>query len=412
MTTPKKPGTDLAALKARLAKKSKDGEEAAAPAEAAPAAVEAVEAVAQQHYDPPPAVEQAPAFTPEIPQAPIAAPAAPFTPPAPSFTPPAPSFSPPAAAPAFSAPAASDDPFAGPGGNATFDPGPDLGGDVVPGRSNVGLVAFSGAIFLAVGLGIGWLGHKIISGNERNEKAKAKGDEMYQEVLAAQSARKQLSVAIQGDLGKAVMTDPKAGKDAIVAVLSETFEKKPDLSRMYGWQLASLDATSIKKVFELYEKLNRAAVELAAFAGFLEANAATLGAAGGPVTFGIKFTAEGSQLVALNAALCGDPADLAALTACEDPSKAVAFKVQDRLGGEEKTLLKGTAADQVVFLPPVGDVYNYAIGLEPAKHALRIRDVEIKRIDDALQELASAEEAALKATKGYAENPNVDGPGE
>lgn len=404
MTTPKKPGTDLAALKARLAKKSKDGEDAAAPAEAAAApAVEAAEAVAQ-HYDPPPAFEQAPAFTPDVPQmqVQVAAPSMPMS--APSFSAPAaPSFSPPAAA--------GDDPFAGP--NVPFDPGPDLGGDIVPGRSNVGLVAFSGAIFLAVGLGIGWLGHKIISGNDRNEKAKAKGDEMYQEVLAAQSARKSLSVAIQGDLGKAVMTDPKAGKDAIIAVLNETFEKKPDLSRMYGWQLASLDANSIKKVFELYEKLNRAGVELAAFAGFLEANAATLTAGtGGPVTFGVKFTADGSQLVALTGALCGDPANLAALVACEDPSKAVAFKIQDRLGGEPKTLLKGAAVDQVVFLPPVGDVYNYAIGLEPAKHALRIRDVEIKRIDDALQELAAAEEAALKATKGYAENPNVDGPAE
>lgn len=395
MTTPKKPGTDLAALKARLAKKSKDGEEAAAPAEAAAApVVEAAEAV-QQHYDPPPAFEQAPAFTPEVPvqmHAPMSAP--PMS--APSFSPPAPS--------------AGDDPFAGP--NVPFDPGPDLGGDVVPGRSNVGLVAFSGAIFLAVGLGVGWLGHKIISGNERNEKAKAKGDEMYQEVAAAGSARKALAVALQGELGKTVMTDPKAAKDAISAVLNETFEKKPDLSRMFGWQLASLDATSIKKVFELYENLNRAAAELAAFAGFLEANAAALGAAGGPVTFGVKFTAEGTQLVALTGALCGDPATPAALTACEDPSKAVAFKVQDRLGGEDKTLPRGTAVDQVVFLPPVGDIYNYAIGLEPAKHALRIRDVEIKRIDQALEELQKAEEAALKATKGYAENPNLDGPAE
>lgn len=395
MNTPKKPGTDLAALKARLAKKSKDGDEAAAPAATeAPPADQAPPpadfgAPAQQHYEPQPQAYEppaAPAFAPaEVQRAAAAAP--------------------PVAAPSFTAP--SDDPFGGPS-NASYDPGPDVGGEV-PGRSNVGVIAFAGIIFLGIGLGVGWLGHKIVSGGEKLEAAKAKGKEMLAEVNEVANVRKDVAVKLD-DVGKVVLTDPAAGSAAIVALLQESFNKFPRLENLYGWQLAGIHKTGIAKTFELYEKSNRVKIELAALAGFLAENADALKASGGPVSFGVKFTADGAQLVALTGALCGESAaDLAALKPCEDPSKAVAFKVQESIGAEEKTLVRGTGADQAVFLAPSGQIYNYAIGLEPAKNAAKVRDFMWKRVKESVDELATTEATVIKAMSNYSDNPDVDG---
>ena len=397
MNTPKKPGTDLAALKARLAKKSKDAEEAAAPAAAdappmdAPPQADFGQAPPQadfghapQHYEP-----QAAAFDAPHQHAPSFAPAELQQ-----------------AAPSFAAPA-SDDPFGGPS-NASYDPGPDLGVDM-PGRSNIGVIAFSGSIFLLVGLGVGWLGHKIISGNEKLEAAKSKGDVMYKEVVEVSNARKGIALKLETEIGKTVMADPAAGSQAIIALLGETFEKFPRLENLYGWQLAGIHPTGIKKVFELYEKSTRVKIELGALAGFLAENAATLQTSGGPVSFGVKFTADGAQMVALTAALCGENlTDLAALKPCPDPTKALAFKVQEGLEPTEKVLAKGTAVDQVMFLAPAGQIYNYAIGLEPAKNSAKVRDFMMKRIKETVDEMAPAEAAALKAMANYSENPDAD----
>jgi len=394
LNTPKKPGTDLAALKARLAKKSKDEEAAAAPpaeapAEHAPPAADHGHNAPEQPYDPPAAFEAA---------APSLSPAAEVARHAP-------------ATPSFSAPAASgDDPFGGPT-NMSYDPGPDLGGEV-PGRSNVGVIAFSGVIFLLIGLGAGWLGHKITSGRDRLEAGRAKGDEMYEEVKKVSDARKGLALKWE-ELKPQVAMDPAEGSKAIVALMGETFEKSPQLDALFGWQLAAIHSSGIKKVFELYEKTTRVRIELAALAGYLQENASTLKGTGGPVSFGVKFTAEGAQLVALTAALCSEtPADPASLKNCADPGKAAAFKVQESLGAEEKTLARGTAVDQVVFLPPTGNVFTYAIGQEPAKNSANVRDFMMKRIQETVDDMDKAEKTALKALENYASNPNVDGSNE
>ncbi|MBX7084484.1 MAG: hypothetical protein K1X88_35080 [Nannocystaceae bacterium] len=394
MNTPKKPGTDLAALKARLAKKGKEGEEAAAAPEAAP--VEAAPAAAA-HYD------EAPAPEPVMQH--YDAPAAPsFSPPAP-----APSFSAPSPAPSFSPPA-SDDPFAGPAGGQ-FDPGPsiDVGGDV-PGRSNVGAIAFAGAIFLAIGLGAGWVGQRILSGRDRLEAARAKGDEMYKEVAAVGDARKGAALKFE-ELSKVIDTDPKQGATVVGQLVSESFDKSPRLENLFGWQLASIHPSGIKKVFELYEKSNRVKLELIELGGFLNEYAGALTQAGGPTLFGVKFAAEGpAQMVAVTSLLCSEtPADQASWKECEDPAKAVGFKIKDSLAGEDKTVAKGTAADQVSLIAPSGPVYNYAVGQEPAKNALLVRNFMLKRVKETLDEMNSAEATAKKALENYASNPDVDG---
>ncbi|MFO0636331.1 MAG: hypothetical protein U0168_26170 [Nannocystaceae bacterium] len=395
MNTPKKPGTDLAALKARLAKKGKEGEESAPAADAAP--VEAA-AAAPAHYD------EAPAPEPVVQH--YDAPAAP------SFSPPAaPSFSAPAPAPTFSAPApAADDPFGGPAGGQ-FDPGPsiDVGGDV-PGRSNIGVIAFSGVIFLAIGLGAGWVGQRIISGRERLEAARAKGDEMYKEVVAVGDARKGAALKFE-ELSKVIDADPKQGATVVGQLVGESFDKSPRLENLFGWQLAAIHPNGIKKVFELYEKTNRVKLELLELGGFLNEYAGALTQAGGPTLFGVKFAAEGpAQMVAVTSLLCSEtPADQASWKECDDPAKAVGFKIKDSLQGEDKTVAKGTAADQVSLIAPSGAVYNYAVGQEPAKNALLVRNFMLKRVKETLDEMNSAETTAKKALENYASNPDVDG---
>lgn len=393
MNTPKKPGTDLAALKARLAKKGKEGEE---PAPQAAAVEEAppVEA-APAHYDPQPVQQAAPAPVEHY-----------DPPPQPTFAPepvraPSPGYGAPA-------PAVSDDPFAGPPGG--FDPGPALDMGDVPQRSNVGVIAFAGVIFLAVGLGVGWMGQRILSGRERLEAAKAKGDEMYKEVQKVSDTRKGVALKLD-EVQKVVMTDPAAGATAIKSLLSESFDKHPEVSNLFGWQLGAIATSGVKKVFELFDRAEHVKSGLQDLAVFLETNKDALGASGGPSLFGVKFQAEGpGQMVAVTGLMCGEnPADAASLKDCDDPATATAYKVVDGIGAAEKVVPKGTAADQVTLIAPAGGVYTYAVGQEPAKNAARMRDFLMKGIADKLAEMSAAETTALKALENYASNPDVDG---
>jgi hypothetical protein len=396
LNAPKKPGTDLAALKARLAKKSKDAEDAAAPPPPA----------AQVEHIPAPGevASHAPAIAYDPPEQ-YGAPPAPFAPvdvPPPGQVSQPASYSAPAAAPA------ADDPFGGP---QMYEPTPsytDTGGDV-PGRSSLGPVLFASAIFLAVGLGAGWIGHKIVSGREKLEAAKAKGAEMVTEVQKVADVRKGVSLKLE-ELSKTVVADPTAGSNAIIALLQESFDKFPRVENLYGWQLGGIHPTGVKKTFELYEKSTRLRVELAALAGFLNENAAALKGAGGPVSFGVKFTDKGATMVELVAPMCGESLEnLAALQPCEDVGKALAFKIRETIGGTEKVLPKGTAPEQVMFLQPEGPVFTYAVGLEPAKNAQKVRDFMMSRVAEALAEMSQAETTTLKAMQAYSDNPDVDG---
>ncbi len=398
MNAPKKPGTDLAALKARLAKKSKDGEEPAAPPAATAAPIEHVPppgevSVPQQSYDEPEPQHYEPA------------PAA--------FAPvdvPAPGQVSQPAVPGYSAPAqaTTDDPFGGP---AMYEPTPsyDSGGDV-PSRSSIGVVLFASAIFLAVGLGAGWIGHKIMSGREKLDAAKAKGQEMLAEVQKVADVRKGVSLKLE-EIQAKVVSDPTEGSNAIIALLQESFDKFPRVENLFGWQLGGIHPTGIKKTFELYEQSNSVRSDLAALAGFLNENAAELkGATGKPVSFGVKFTDKGVVMVEVTAAMCGESLEkLDALQPCDDLGKALALKIREQVGGAEKVVPKGTAVDQVMFMLPEGQVFQSAVALDPAKNAEKVRDFMMSRVAEGLKEMNQAETTAIKAMQNYSDNPDVDG---
>lgn len=400
MNTPKKPGTDLAALKARLAKKTQGEEPAAAPPAEAPVEHHAAPAAMPTNV-PPPGMQQS--FEPE-----------------PAY------HEPVAAAPAvvgYSAPA-SDDPFGGGPVNTNFDPSPsfaDTGGDV-PGRSSVGVVLFSGLVALGIGLAVGWLGQRIVSGREKVEAAKAKGEDMIAQVTAVSETRKAVSLGLES-AKDVVVQDPKKGAEQLSAIAVENFEKMSKIDGLFGWQLGAVHTTGIKKTFELYEAYTRLRTDLGVLAGFLETNAAALQAAGGPVRFAIYFAEGGAQLAEYVAPVClpdgaapPDPKDAAAALAaakpCNDEGKAVGLQIRTQIGGEPKTVAKGTAPDQAVPLTNEGTIFTYAVGLEPAKNAHHVRQSLMKRVTDDLTDMSRAETTALKALQNYSDNPTVDGSSE
>ena len=80
-------------------------------------------------------------------------------------------------------------------------------------------------------------------------------------------------------------------------------------------------------------------------------------------------------------------------------------------GGEAvvATTVKGAAPGQVTLLRAGGPIYDYAVGMEPNRNALIMRNVLLKRAKDHLESMSKAEKGAIKALENYAANPTVDG---
>lgn len=414
MSTPKKPGTDLAALKARLAKKKKGADPAPAPEPAPAAAPEAAPAEAA------PAAAPAPAPAPEA--APVAAPTPEPTPaPQPDYgapvaaAPAAPVLATPAAAPA------TDDPFGGGGGGGGggFDPSEgliDAGGDV-PAKGNAGLAIFVGIL----GIGLGAIGGFFVSNIMRNDETKQnaanKGGQMAAAVQDISNARIDVSKAMSGWEEK-MNTDPAGTAAEIDSLVKEKFAKKVNVDQLFGWQLAAVHPSGIKRTFELYDEAARLQKDLGYLSAFLSSQEKALKTGGGPSQFAVKFTDGGAVLVAALGAVCapgeaaeGGEVKLADAKPCPEnkAAAAVGFTVLESLGAEPKVFAKGTAPGQVTLLRAGGPIYDYAVGMEPNRNALIMRNMLLKRAKDHLDGMSKAEKTALKALENYAADPNVDG---
>ena len=442
MSKPKKPGTDLAALKARLAKKTKGAEAAAPPAEAAPMAdvpppgqVAPPSAPMQMADVPPPGHVAPPSAPMQMADVPppghVSAPAPEVPPPGqpmmaqpemqmqqPMAQPMAQPHAVPPQGPPMSTGHGDENPFGGGSAMGGFDPEAGLidGGEIKP-RGNKGIVLF--AALLAAGIGAigGWLGHKIISTGEKIDQGRAKGEKMVEQVEKISDARKSVSLAME-DLKKDIAQDPAGSADKVTALLTESFDKQPQVSELFGWQLASVDPAGVKASFQLYEQLNELQQNLGLLSNFLR-NYGGIMKVGGPSLYGITVGPSGAQLVAISNALCGEvtgegdpsPEALAALKPC-DPSaaaKAVAYQIND-LSGEPKVMLRGVGENRAMLLLAEGKVYEYAIGIEPGKNAANFYTMVMSRLNESLEAMDQAEEKALSALGKYAEDPNVDGP--
>jgi hypothetical protein len=421
LNAPKKPGTDLSALKARLAKKSA-GDAAPAAAPAAPAEAVPAPAAAAPTGRPParPAAPKprAPAADPNF----IPAPGeqAPHSPP--DFIPapgevapqhmdiPAPGE---VAAPAVAAPRRSfqaDDgtPFGGGGGG--FDPNAgmiaDTGGDV-PQRGNKGIVALAAGAALVVGILFGYLGNQITSKSALKNQGKEKGEIMFAEVTKVAEMRKGISLKM-ADIGKSLQTDPAKAATELVALLTTNFEKAPQVENLFGWQLAAISPNGLKRTFELYEEANGLKIDLGYLANFVNGNVKPL-SAGGPRMFAVMFKGRGVTLVERLDPQCGDPKAPAACAEGKE-GEAIGFNIRTDTGGQPVFAPIGTEDGQIQPLMPDGSVYGYIVGLNPENNAKIVVGSLMARINERLEAMSKAEAKALKALKNYVDDPNIDSP--
>lgn len=416
MSTPKKPGTDLAALKARLAKKTGGAADDVPP----PGQVAAPEVPppGQMHAPPevpPPGHIQAPPVHDVPPPGYAPEPMMHDVPPpghvhhaVPDVPPPGMQMQAPAMqAPAMQAPSQAS--YSTGGSSYGFDPDAGLidGGPEIKPRGSKGLVALAAVGAMVLGFAFGWVGNTITGKQERIDQGRAKGEKMVEQVGQVSEARKSVSLAME-DLKKDIAENPVAAADKVTALLTGDLEKQPQLSEMFGWQLASVDPSGVKATFQLYQSLSELQGNLSVLANFLTTYGGIM-KVGGPQLFGITFSAEGGKMVIITKGLCGEDATKPdTLKPCEDVSKAVAFEIQE-FGSEAKMVTRGTGEGQAVLLVPEGSVYSYAVGLEPGKNAANLYKVMIGRVDQNLTDMNGAEEKALAALSKYAEDPNVDG---
>lgn len=375
MSTPKKPGSDLSALKARLAKKAA----ASAPIAEVPAPGQVIQPAAPEPVQTIPAPGETRAPAPEE----IPAPGEVIQP----------------------APPEPADPLAGRA--IAFDPDAGIiaGGEAVPARSGRGIVIFAAVIAAFLGMVVGYLMNRITGTRERVEIGKTKGAAMYAEVEKVSDSRKTISLEM-ANLKETIAADPTKGSEAITTLLTEQFDKHPKIDELFGWQLASVHSTGIRKAFDLYEEANGLKLDLGYLAGFLADYGAALKEAGGPQVFAIQFTDRGPVLVEAVTPICTmDPP-----TPCDEGSKgdAVGYGISSTIGGEPQIVPKGTDPGMAMLLRPEGDIYNYAVGLEPNKNALKVYASLLSKVMARLEAMNKAERLALAALANYAENPTVD----
>jgi hypothetical protein len=409
LSSSKKPGTDLAALKARLAKKTK-GKAADEPA-----------AEPQTPVAPQAAVHEAPPAYHEAPPQNLPPPgqAAPPVARQPRYEAPVHQHQQVArdpmggmgqAAPAVAPP--TDDPFGG--GAGSFDPADgvlDVGGDV-PSKSNIGLIIFAGFLGAAFGGVAGYLGYKMVDNRERKAAGSDKGEAMAKAVQGVIDARIDVSNAMEG-LTEKMQADPKGAATDIETLLSDKWENQVSVNQLFGWQLAAIHPNGVKRTFELFEEASRIKKDLQYLQAFLATQPEALLKGNGPSQFAILFQGDKGKLVAALEPLCaGETPEAPPVTCPEgDFGKAVAFKILDKIEDPPKPVVvpKGTGDGQAVLLSTDGGIYGVAVGMEPNRNAVIYRNSLVTRINDHLEQMVKVEKSAKKALEKYAEDPTVDG---
>lgn len=408
MSEPKK-GKDLSALKARLAKKAAAGEgpdDASAPPEAAvdlppPGEVRSAADI--------PAPGEVRLAMPDIPapgevRKPIDIPA------------PGEVRRPEPARAAAAAPtereAISDDLFSG---GRAFDPNAGVIDDVgeIKARSNLGLPIFAGLLGIVVGLGLGWMGHKVVDSKARVSSAKAQAVKISERVASIEEARAKLALKI-GDAEEAITA--KQG-DKLTEALLELNDEPVDIADLFGWQLATMDPEAVKAFMKLANGYNAMIFQ----AGFLKAlvemkKDALTAQVGGPNSYVVVRVPESNQVVlaAAVSAICdplpepvegGEPVDYSKLKRCEgDPSAATAFEVRTELGGATSII----PADQVSLLAP-NAIYTFAIGTNPDKVVVDDVMFRISTLKKLADDLKRNSEQAAAGAAGLSDDPKVDG---
>ena len=410
LSAPKK--KDLSALKARLAKKAAASVDVPAPGQVIA----------------PPEPEPAPASIPaDIPAPGQSLPADVPAPGQVAFEPePVQYEEPAAAAPAYAEPeaAAAAAPSAMEGdlytGGQTFDVNDGLiadDGGGMPSRSGTGLALTALAGGILVGGMLGFFAADVVAKNGMKDKATAKAAIMLEEVKRVAETRKTLSVEF-GDVVKQINKDPKAGSEALTAMLVKAFGQDADFPKvetLFGWQLSSLGKGSIKSTFDLYKGSNDLVVDMGFLAQYVNANAGVI-AGRGPKSYGLVTKEAGAVMVEYVSLICGfeeaaeaegdkpavEPKPIACLGGKE--KEATHVVIREAPGGATGTVEIG----MVTRLLPAGAMYMYAIGDHPEENAALLYKGLAKRVEDRLDSMAKNEKRAIKALQAYGESPTTD----
>ena len=418
MSAPKK-GKDLSALKARLAKKAAAADGGApAPSPAAPQ----VPAPGEVKADvPAPGEVKAPVADIPAPgqvkpaAADIPAPGevkAPVQIPAPGeVLQPQAEPAPVAAAPAPKQDIA-DDPMSG---GVAFDPDAglidDIGGEIKP-RGGVGLPIFTLAIGIVVGAGLGFMGHKATDAQTRVAAAKKKAETIQAKVNEIEENRARVSLKV-GEAQDAL--EAKEG-DKAVAALAEIELTFTELGDLFGWQMAAMNGTVIKSIFELAEANNSLQIDIGILKGWVGANKDILaGRIKGPSSFVVVQSPNGGSLLAeYVSAVCeeipeeppeGFNPDTLKKCEGEEILKANAFMVRTSLGGEVSMVPSAAAW----LLNPVGPMYSYAIGTNPDANAKAYFDLRMGKLKEGMDAMVKLKDDASAGISNYTDDPPVNG---
>jgi hypothetical protein len=420
LNAPKKPGTDLNALKARLAKKD-------APAPAAPAPAAAAPAPAAPKAAPPrPGVKKPPPADPGFIPAPGEQAPPPMDIPAPGeqsvpMDIPAPGEqSRPVAQPvaAVAAPAGKKqlqvNPDAAPFGadvGGGFDPnagvigGHDVG-DVAP-RGNKGLVALAAGAALLLGVVVGYLFNQISSKGALVKQGKDKGAVMFEETTKVVNMRTDISTKML-DIAKKIFENPPEAAKALDEINKAAFEQTPNVEALFGWQLSAVHPDGIKKTFQLYNEASGLRTDLGYLTGFVMNNVPSL-SLGGPRVLAVMNKDKGAVLVERVEPQCGDPKAPAPCGPGKE-NDAIGWTVRDVPGANPTFAALGTGENQIQVLLPEGGVYGAVVGSNPEANAKNTAMLLLARVNERLEAMNKAEKRALKALKKYSDDPNIDGP--
>jgi hypothetical protein len=270
-----------------------------------------------------------------------------------------------------------------------------------------GVLVFAIVVASAVGIGLGVMVNKLVSGTERKNAAIEKAETMLAEVEKINETRATVATTILEIEKTAQANFDPAAEAQKLNELVQGLDQHPDVDLLFGWQLAGLGKQGITAVFQLYEEAQRLQTDLRYLAGWVQANAEALGKAGGPGAFGIVLGDNTGTLVGLSEPVCGTAEEEP--QPCQRGDTPVAFKVLEDLGGgEPKTVPIGPASGQMLPLSSAG-LYAYAVGMEPTKNALALRNVMMARVKERLESMDKAGKRASTTISAYVGEPNLDG---
>jgi hypothetical protein len=300
-------------------------------------------------------------------------------------------------------------------GGVAFDPDAglidDVGGEI-KGRGGAGLAIFAGLVGILVGAGLGWMGHKASDSNSRKASALKKADTIAAKVAEIEETRSKIALKI-GEAQDAL--EAKEG-DKAVAALSELEPTYVELGDLFGWQMAAMDPSVVKSIFDLAEANNALQLDVGILKGWVGANKEILAKrAQGPSSFVVIASPQGGSVLAeYVSAICDEipvepPEDFKpeSLKKCEGEEimKANAYMVRTEIGGNVSMV----PSNQGFFLNPAGPMYTYAIGANPEANAKAYFDIRMGKLKDTMDAMVKLKDDAQAGISNYTDDPPVDG---